>query len=76
MVLFRWQGTPSQLWYPGQYDYFYFLDEKIEEELVICLFGLRSNPLNFCSVLQGTDHGKPHFPRFLENQLLIRLFQE
>lgn len=47
MVLCGCQDTPSQLWYPGQYDYFYFGGAKIEEELVICLLGLRSNLLTF-----------------------------
>lgn len=56
--------------------FFFFLNEKIKEELVICLFGLRSNPLSFsCSVLQGIDHCKLHFPRFFENWLLIRACQ-
>lgn len=56
-----------KLWYPGQYDYFYFLDEKIRGRADL-LFGLRSNPTILpCSVLQGINHCKPHILRFLEN---------
>ena len=50
---------------------FLFLGEKMKEGLVICLFGLPSNPLACSgSALQGTDHCKLHFQRFLENCLL------